>query len=134
MTRIAIAALIAAVTAGLGTSVAARPSLSEVPEVTNALITAGMAIELAEHCDDVSVRYVRGLSYLASVRSEARAMGYSDDEIEAFVDNDAQKDRLAAQSRARLADLGVERGNPASYCAVGLAQISRDTSVGQLLR
>lgn len=122
---------------GLGISATAAlaiPPLREVTQVREGLITAGMAIELGDNCDDVSVRLIRGLNYLSSLKSQARDLGYSDDQIESYVDDRAEKARLEEIARARLAELGVVAGQGETYCTVAKAQISQDTAVGRLLR
>ncbi len=112
----------------------ANPPLAEVESVREALITAGMVVEIDEKCDDISMRLVRGYSFLQNIEKDARDRGYSDAEIEAYTDDDAEKDRLEAIARDRLVALGAVPGNGASYCAVGQAQIDARTEIGRLLR
>lgn len=112
----------------------AQSSPSEVTRVTEGLIAAGMAIELGDFCDEVSVRLVRGLSFLQGLKGDLRDAGFTDAQIESYIDNDQEKDRLEAIARGRLADLGVVTTERASYCRVAKGQISQGTQVGQLLR
>ncbi|WP_375280528.1 DUF5333 domain-containing protein [Pseudooctadecabacter sp.] len=106
----------------------------DVTRVTEGLIAAGMAIELGDKCDDVRVRYIRGINFLQSLKGALQDEGFSNAEIDAYIDNDAEKDRLEAIARGRLADLGVVTSDPATYCTVARAQINQGTQVGQLLR
>lgn len=125
---------LAAVT-GLGlmaTTAAANPA--NVERVTEGLIAAGMAIELDDQCGDVRVRMLRGLNFLQGLKSHLSDLGYSNAEIDAFIDNDAEKDRLEGIARQRLSALGVVEGNGASYCTVARGQIDQGTQVGRLLR
>ncbi|HEV8034324.1 DUF5333 family protein, partial [Yoonia sp.] len=66
--------------------------------------------------------------------SHASSLGFSDDEIDAYINDDAEKDRLEGIARAQLAGLGAVADDPDSYCAVGRAQIAANTRVGWLLR
>lgn len=116
----------------LASPVAANPA--NVERVTEGLITAGMALELDDRCDSVSVRMLRGLSFLQGLKSHLKDLGYSNREIDAYIDNDAEKDRLEAIARQRLSDLGVQSGDAASHCRVARAQIAEGTQLGQLLR
>lgn len=121
-----------ACTAVLSTPVAANPA--DVTRVTEGLIAAGMAIELSEQCDSVGVRYLRGINFLQGLKSHLEDLGYSDAQIDAYIDNRDEKRRLEGIARARLADLGATAGDSASHCSVARTQISQGTQVGQLLR
>lgn len=112
----------------------AQSALKDEPKITEGIIQVGMAIELSEKCDDIDARLFRGFGFLQSLKGQARDLGYSDAQIDAFVDDRAEKNRLEGIARARLADLGAIAGDEASYCAVGRAQIAANTRVGWLLR
>ena len=110
-----------------------RAQLADDARITEGLITVGIAYEISEVCPTIDARTVRGLSYLLSLRAAARRLGYSDAEIEMFMDDDAAKDRLEAVARARLAQKGAARGDVASHCRVGEAEVARDSQIGRLL-
>jgi len=120
----------------LATALAGQASANpaNVERVTEGLITAGMAVELDDMCEDVRVRMIRGLNFLQGLRSHLQDLGYSNAEIDAYIDNKAEKDRLEGIARQRLAALGVKTGDSATYCTVARAQIEQDTAVGRLLR
>lgn len=107
------------------TTAQAQSSPGQVTSVTEGLISAGMAIELGDKCSDVSVRMVRGLGFLQSLKSRLKEAGFTEAEIDAYIDDDAEKDRLEAIARDRLAQLGVIEGEAESYCRVAQGQISR---------
>jgi len=128
-----IAALTLAAVAGAG-SLSAQTALKDQAQIRDGIIFAGMAYELSEECGSINARLFRGISYLQSLKSRATELGYSDAEIDAYINNDAEKDRLEGLARAQLAALGVVEGEEATYCAVGRDQIARNTRVGWLLR
>ena len=115
-------------------AVPAQTPLKDVAHVRDGIIYVGMAYEISEQCGEISARLFRGLGFLNSLRNHARDLGYSDDEIDAYVNDEAEKDRLESIARGLLADLGVIEGDESSYCAVGRAQIAANTRVGWLLR
>lgn len=123
-----------AVALGLAFAAPASANPANVDRVTEGLIITGMAYELSEECGNVNARMIRGLNYLMGLKRHLEDLGYSDAEIDAFIDNDVEKDRLEGIARQRLADLGVRTGDEASYCAVARAQMAADTPVGRLLR
>lgn len=114
------------------TTATANPS--NVERVTEGLIAAGMAIELGDKCGSVGVRMIRGLNFLQGLKSHLQDIGYSNAEIDAYIDNDAEKQRLEGIARDRLSALGARENDAASYCAVAQDQIAQGTQVGQLLR
>ena len=114
--------------------VGAQTPLKDVAYVRDGIIHVGMAYEISEKCGDLSARLFRGLGFLQSLKNHARGLGYTEAEIDAYVNDAAEKDRLEAIAREALADLGVVEGVESSYCAVGRAQIAANTRVGWLLR
>ena len=114
------------------TTASANPA--NVERVTEGLIAAGMAIELDDNCDGVSVRLLRGLNFLQGLKSHLQDLGYSNAEIDAYIDNRSEKARLETIARQRLNSLGVRTDDPATYCTVARGQIAEGTQVGRLLR
>ena len=112
---------------------AARAGLGQEARITEPLIGIGMAWEISEVCPDISARKLRGLTALMSLRATARGLGYSEAQIDDWIDDDAEKDRLEAIARRRLAQKGAARGDVAAHCALGRAEISAGSQVGRLL-
>ncbi len=112
----------------------AKPALRDVPEIRDGIIAVGIAYEISEQCDEIRARKLRGLNFLFGLKSTARNLGYSDSEIDAFVDNRAEQDRLEAMARAQLAQKGAVPGDAATYCAVGRAEMAKGSAIGNLLR
>ena len=128
---IAVIALAAALSAA---QLSAQTALRDVAKVRDGIIYTGMAYEISEQCDSISARLFRGLNYLQSLRRHARDLGYSEAEIDAYINDGAEKDRLEDIARAQLTRLGAVPGEKDSYCTVGRAQIAANTRVGWLLR
>lgn len=134
MHRIAIYLAAAALVCGLAGSLSAQTALRDQPEVRDGIIFVGMAYEISEQCDDIRARTFRGLGFLQSLKRRASDLGYSDAEIDAYVNDRAEKRRLEAIAREQLLLLGVVTDDPATYCIVGRAQMAANTRVGWLLR
>ncbi|UWQ22837.1 DUF5333 domain-containing protein [Jannaschia sp. W003] len=128
MTRSLLAALAIATVAA-----PASAGLRDERAITEGLITIGIAYEISERCASIDARRFRGIAALLSLRNEARALGYSGAEIEAFIDDRAEKDRLEAIARGRLAKMGAPAGDAEAHCRVGRAEAARGSAVGQLL-
>ncbi|EBA11481.1 DUF5333 domain-containing protein [Roseobacter sp. CCS2] len=134
MKKLALIAVLAFATVFSAGHLSAQTALKDVPKVRDGIIFVGMAYEISEQCSDIDARLFRGLNYLQSLRRHARDLGYSEAEIDAYIDDDDEKDRLEGIARAQLAQLGVVPGQEASYCTVGRAQMDANTRVGWLLR
>ena len=89
--------------------------------------------EIGRVCDSLDVRRVQGLGFLLSLQARARSLGYSQEEVNAYVEDDAEKDRLEDIARDRGRVLGIVDGEPATYCAVGRAEIARGSTIGRYL-
>lgn len=112
----------------------AKPALKDVGAVREGIIATGMAYEITQKCGSISPRYIRALGYLNTLKDHARGLGYTDSEIDAYTDDKAEENRLKGVARERLAALGAVAGDEASYCAVGRAEIAKNSIIGRLMR
>lgn len=123
-----------AATLAAAPAAADRVPLAQQSVITEGLIATAIAYEIGERCDSIDARILRGLTFLGSLRSEARRMGYSNAEIESFMNDRSEKTRLEAAAWQRFAELGGRRDDSASFCAVGQAQMAAGSQIGRLLR
>jgi hypothetical protein len=130
----AFALAIGVTVAGLSGAATANPALKDVAYVREGIIATGMALELSEKCSSISPRRIRGLNYLFSLRNYAFDLGFSRTEVDAYVNDKAEENRLKEIAYGRLRDLGTVSGDVASYCTVGRAEIAKGSAIGQLLR
>jgi hypothetical protein len=110
------------------------PPLGQVPSIWEGLVQTALAYEIGDKCGSLDARIGQGWLYLLSLQATARDLGYSQEEVEAFVDDEAEQDRLEAEARARLATLGVVEGQEETYCAIGRAEIAKGSLAGRFLR
>ncbi|MEL6520533.1 MAG: DUF5333 domain-containing protein [Pseudomonadota bacterium] len=132
--RYFLAVLVTAVLFALTFSAAAKPALRDNRAITDGLVAVGVAIEIGEMCNSIAPRTFRGMSYLNSLKDKARDMGYSSEEIDAFVDSKSERARLEARAKDYLASKGAKGPAGDSYCRVGAAEIAAGTAAGRLLR
>ena len=127
--------MIALVALSLITSpAAAKPPLRDVAEIDDALLDLGIADRIRKECPDISARLFRAISYVRKVEKNAKSKGYSDAEIEAYTDSDAEKARMRARGAAFFEAKGVDTSDPQSYCVLGRAEIQKGSRIGSLLR
>ena len=118
----------------VASTVSAKPPLREVPEIDGTILAVGIADEIRKNCPDISARLIRAVSVVNGLKGKARSLGYSDAEIDAYRKSDVEKARLKAERDRYLAAGGVRSGAPATYCALGRAEIEKGGQIGALLR
>lgn len=128
------AAALAAMTLALGQPALALGPLKDVEHVREGIIDVGIAYEISERCDDLRPRIFAGLGFLNGLKDHARGLGYSNAEIDAYINDGAEKKRLEGIARERLAAMGATPGDAASHCTVGRAEIAAGSRIGSLLR
>ena len=123
-----------AVMLALGFSGAAgAKSLADSRAVNAGLIAVGVAIDISDNCPDISARTIKGYAYLVSLKRQARSEGFSDEEIDAYIDDKAQKERLIGKAKDYMRSKGVD-GTKASFCKLGREEIAQGSRIGSLLR
>jgi hypothetical protein len=116
-----IAALAAALTP---ITAEAKPPLRDVAEIDNELY----------YCPSISGRRLKAISVMWGLRSKANKLGYSDSEIRAYVESDAEKDRMRSKGESYLSANGVSYDQPQTFCTLGQAEIKRNSAIGVYLR
>ena len=129
--RIVIAALIAA---AMGTAAFAKVPLREVKAIDDPMFAVALAIEISDKCDEIGARTLKGLSYLNSLKGKAQAMGYSNDEIKAYVKSPAEKARMRAKGEAYVKSKGLNPKDAEDLCKLGHAEIASGSLTGSLLK
>lgn len=112
----------------------AKPPLRDVKEIDDELYYIAIANEISDYCPSISGRRLKAIGVMWDLRSKANKLGYSDQEIRAYVESDAEKDRMRAKGEAYLAQHGVSYENPNSFCTLGRAEIERNSAIGVYLR
>lgn len=113
---------------------AAKPPLRDVAQIDDALFDLGIADIVRKNCPTISARMFRAIGYVRDLEQQAKALGYSKAEIEAYTDSDVEKDRLRAKAATFFAQRGVDTSDPQSYCVLGLEEIQKSSRIGSLLK
>ncbi|WP_417247959.1 DUF5333 domain-containing protein [Celeribacter sp.] len=110
------------------------PPLSEVPEIDDNMLAVAMAIEISDECPTIAPRKLKGLNFLWSLKTRAAEMGYSDDEIRAYVESDEEKDRIRNVAFDYARAQGVDPTTAQGLCDLGMMEIAKGSVTGSLLR
>ncbi len=113
---------------------AALAPLHQDQKIVSGFYSVGLADEVRKNCDRIDARFFRAYSYIKSLERYARKAGYSNSEIDQFVDNKQEKEKLRARIRADLAKRGASPKTPEGYCTVGREEIAKGSAAGRLLR
>ncbi|PQO24529.1 hypothetical protein C2I36_02525 [Rhodobacteraceae bacterium WD3A24] len=119
-----------AVAASHGTNAALRADET----VYNGLFAVAVADQIRTNCDVIGPRMFRAIGFLHSLESHARSQGFSQEEIDAFIDSEEEQERMRGHVMAYFEEHGVDEDAPETYCALGRAEIERGSQAGALLR
>ncbi len=126
-------ALLIATLFAAGTAQAKVP-LSDVKPINDGLTAVAIADHIRINCDDISARLVVAWRYVGQLEDQAKAMGYSDKEIEDFVTDKSEKKRVAALAAEYIRAHNAQPKDPKTLCALGRAEIVANSPIGQLLK
>jgi hypothetical protein len=130
----AILLSLAALPAGAATQDEINATLGGDSAIWGGLFTLAVADQIRTHCPTIEAREIRATRFVWGLYNAARGYGYSRQEIRAFQTHDSTETRMRAEVSAYFAEHGVREGEPETYCALGLTEISAGTQAGELLR
>lgn len=118
----------------IATPVLALEPLAEEQFINDSLRAGRIGDVIRKTCPTISARMFVVLNKIEDLKRYALEKGYARDDVEAFIKDGAQKDRLKAEAAAYLTAAGAVDGQPETYCAVGEAEIANGSMIGELLR
>jgi Family of unknown function (DUF5333) len=118
---------------GVATPVLALPPLSGNAYINDRLVQARVADRIRKECDDIAARFAYAYSQARALKQYALDQGYSEAEIDAFLDSKPDKDRVKAAAEAYLRANGATPGNQDGFCALGRKEIAAGSIAGSLI-
>lgn len=112
---------------------AALPPLSQEPHVNDSLVQARVADMLRRGCPDLNARMIRAFNEARKLKRYALDQGYSEAEIDAFLDSRDERRRIYAEADRYMVANGVVNGRPDTFCRLGRQEIEQQTIAGSLL-
>ncbi|MGI3210526.1 DUF5333 domain-containing protein [Roseovarius tibetensis] len=109
-------------------------SLASEKDINTGLFNVAVADKIRRQCDEISPRLFTAMSYLQALKSEARKRGYSDAEIDRYIEDPAEKSKMRARRDAYIRASGAEPDEGPSMCTLGRQEIARQSQIGQLLK
>lgn len=128
-------ALAGALTGGLTAATVAQalPPLSQNSYVTDRLVAARVADRIRRTCPTISARLIYAYSQARALKTYALKQGYTNDQIDAFLDDKAEKRKIYAVAEKYLTDNGATPDNVQGFCALGRKEIENRTIAGSLI-
>jgi len=130
--------MIKAVTLGLclttATMATAKTPLRDVKAIDDNMLYVALALEISKKCGSIDARKIKGLNYLWSLKKKANALGYSDDEINAYRKSDTEKARIRARGERYVKSKGLNPKKSDDLCKLGQAEIAQGSQIGALLK
>ena len=135
MTGKTLAALTAAMMAlgALTTPAAALEPLSQERYINDRLIAARIADRIRRECPTLDARVLYAFTQARALERYALDKGYTRQQVDAFMDDRAERQRIYAVAEDYMARNGVRKGDAESYCRLGRQEMANGTVAGSLL-
>ena len=103
--------------------------------ISRGLLNAQILALITRECDSLEPppRLIRN-AYFLGLYNQARRLGFSRAQIEAFVEDEAEQARVEQEARSYIRSTGADPDNAQSVCALGRAEMRARTEIGRRLR
>jgi len=108
--------------------------LAKERDINDGLLIIAAADKIRRACDAIGARFFVARSYIGQLKDMAEARGYSEDEIDAYINDKQEKARMRERRNAYFNSKGASNLDPQSLCVLGRDEIARGTGIGKLLR
>lgn len=109
------------------------PPLSQEKYINDRLVAARVADRIRRTCPTLDARMVYAYTQARALKRYAEDKGYTDAQIEAFLDSKPDRQRIYAIAEAYLTQNGAREGDAQSFCRIGEAEIAANSVAGSLL-
>ena len=130
ITTIVLSATLAANAA----SANANPGLRAEKDINDGLFVVAVADKIRRECGSISARIFRARSYVTGLKERAVERGYSDTEIDAYIDDKTNKVEMRERRNAYFESKGASNLDAQSLCVLGHAEIQKQSRIGALLK
>ena len=112
---------------------AALEPLAREKHINDRLIAARIADRIRRTCPSIDGRLLYAYGEARKLKRYAEQKGYSAAQIDAFLDDKAEKARIYGVAEDYLTRKGARAGDPESFCRIGRDEIATNTIIGSLL-
>lgn len=111
-----------------------KHELAAEADINAGLFVVAVADKIRRECGRISARFFRARSYMIQLKEMAADRGYSEEEIDTYLDDRAEKQKMRARRNAYFERHGVSNLDPESLCRLGRAEIEKKSQIGWLLK
>ncbi|SRR6056297_691293 len=134
MRMITTAVLSFALAAGSVAGASAKVGLPNEKDINAGLLAVAAADKIRRECNSISGRFFRARSYVNGLKSMARDRGYTENEIDAYVNDKSHQRAMRERRNAFFKSRGASNLDAQSLCVLGRAEISKKSVIGSLLK
>lgn len=130
--RLILTTLIALSLGGMAN--AARADLAAEQDINAGLLAIAAANKIRRECGDLSGNYWAARSYVNQLKDLATSRGYTEAQIDAYVNDDAEKAKMRERRNAYFKSKGASNLDAASLCRLGREEIKNRSRIGSFLK
>lgn len=130
--RLILTTLIALSLAGMAN--AARADLADEKDINAGLLAVSVADKIRRECDEFSGRFWAARSYANQLKGMAAERGYTDAQVDAYVNDSAEKAKMRERRNAYIKSKGASNLDSASLCRLGREEIKNRSRIGSFLK
>lgn len=130
LTALALSLVMAAGAAGAS----AGTGLKNESDINDGLLAIAVADKIRRECSSIGARFFRAQGFINDLKSLAEHRGYSQADIDAYINDDVEKAKMRERRNAYFEARGASNLDPESLCVLGRDEISRNSRIGHLLR
>lgn len=112
----------------------AQSGLSAEKDINDGLLVIAVADKIRRSCDSISARIFRARSYATNLKELAATRGYSNTEIDTYIENDDNKAAMRERRNEYFKSKGASNLDAESLCVLGRAEIQKQSQIGALLK
>lgn len=110
------------------------PGLQQEEDINRGLLVVAVADKIRRECDSIGGRLFTARSYANALKDMASERGYSDDEIDAYINDKQNKAAMRERRNAYYEKHGASNLDPNSLCVLGRSEINKNSQIGRLLK
>ncbi len=130
--RLILTTLIALSLGGMAN--AARADLAAEQDINAGLLAIAAANKIRRECGDLSGKYWAARSYVTQLKEMATSRGYTEAQIDAYVNDDTEKAKMRERRNAYFKSKGASNLDAASLCRLGREEIKNRSRIGSFLK
>lgn len=112
----------------------AHAGLKDEKVINDGLLYIAAADKIRRECGSIGGRLFKAQAYANALKKAAAERGYSDEEIDAYVNDKANQAAMRERRNAYFKSKGASNLDPASLCVLGQAEMANGSRIGRLLR